>query len=114
MTESVAPVRLDPDDRRRPDRGIQIRDVAEHLRDVRCAGPADGRDRTVTGISDDSRTVQPGDLYVALPGDRFHGLDFDADAAARGAVSARPAHSAGPLTPEPGRVGPTHYPIARS
>ena len=32
----------------------------------------------------------------------------------RGAVSARPAHPAGPLTPEQGRVGPTHYPIARA
>ena len=94
-----APVRLDPDDRRRPDRGIQIRDVAEHLRVVLSAGPADGRDRTVTGISDDSRTVQPGDLYVALPGHRFHGLDFDADAAARGAVAV--------LSDRPSRLLPT-------
>ncbi len=30
----------------------------------------------VTGISLNSRTVQPGDLYVALPGAARHGADF--------------------------------------
>ena len=42
----------------------------------------------VTGASDDSRTVRPGDLYVALPGRRAHGLDFELEAKARGAVAA--------------------------
>jgi len=35
----------------------------------------------------DSRQVQPGDLYAALPGERAHGADFSRDAVARGAVA---------------------------
>lgn len=41
----------------------------------------------VTGASDDSRTVMPGDLYVALPGTHVHGLDFEIEAFERGAVA---------------------------
>ncbi|MEV5507066.1 UDP-N-acetylmuramoyl-L-alanyl-D-glutamate--2,6-diaminopimelate ligase [Streptomyces orinoci] len=41
----------------------------------------------VTGITHDSRAVRPGDLYAALPGARFHGADFAAQAAAQGAVA---------------------------
>ncbi|SFC73424.1 UDP-N-acetylmuramoyl-L-alanyl-D-glutamate--2,6-diaminopimelate ligase [Streptomyces aidingensis] len=42
---------------------------------------------SVTGITHDSRAVHPGDLYAALPGARFHGADFAAQAAARGAAA---------------------------
>jgi UDP-N-acetylmuramoyl-L-alanyl-D-glutamate--2,6-diaminopimelate ligase len=41
----------------------------------------------VSGIGLDSRTAQPGSLYVALPGTHTHGADFAADAVARGAVA---------------------------
>ncbi|MDN5668448.1 MAG: Mur ligase domain-containing protein, partial [Renibacterium salmoninarum] len=41
----------------------------------------------VTGISLDSRTVQPGDLYLALPGERVHGASFAAAAIAAGAAA---------------------------
>ncbi|MGW3242495.1 UDP-N-acetylmuramoyl-L-alanyl-D-glutamate--2,6-diaminopimelate ligase [Streptomyces sp. NPDC001070] len=41
----------------------------------------------VTGITHDSRAVRPGDLYAALPGARFHGADFAAQAAELGAVA---------------------------
>ncbi|MDP9398110.1 MAG: UDP-N-acetylmuramoyl-L-alanyl-D-glutamate--2,6-diaminopimelate ligase, partial [Actinomycetota bacterium] len=41
----------------------------------------------VTGITHDSRSVRPGDLYAALPGARVHGADFVAAAAAAGAVA---------------------------
>ena len=41
----------------------------------------------VTGITHDSRLVQPGDLYAALPGSRHHGARFSAQAAAAGAVA---------------------------
>ena len=50
------------------------------------AGPAD-LDPGVTGVTHDSRTVRPGDLYAALPGYRTHGAEFAADAAASGAVA---------------------------
>ena len=45
-------------------------------------------DIVVTGASDDSRTISPGDLYVALPGEHVHGLDFEEQALSRGAVAA--------------------------
>jgi UDP-N-acetylmuramoyl-L-alanyl-D-glutamate--2,6-diaminopimelate ligase len=41
----------------------------------------------VCGLTLDSRSVQPGDLYVALPGTRVHGASFCADAVATGAVA---------------------------
>ncbi|MEO5995013.1 MAG: UDP-N-acetylmuramoyl-L-alanyl-D-glutamate--2,6-diaminopimelate ligase [Arthrobacter sp.] len=41
----------------------------------------------VTGISLNSRTVQPGDLYVALPGASRHGADFVAQAVEAGAAA---------------------------
>jgi UDP-N-acetylmuramoyl-L-alanyl-D-glutamate--2,6-diaminopimelate ligase len=47
---------------------------------------ADGR--IVTGVTLDSRAVQPGDLYAALPGARAHGATFAPQAAAAGAVAA--------------------------
>lgn len=47
--------------------------------------PADGA--PATGITHDSRAVRPGDVYAALPGARFHGADFAAQAADLGAVA---------------------------
>lgn len=46
-------------------------------------------DATVTlhGITLDSRSVRPGDLYCALQGARAHGADFAEQAAANGAVA---------------------------
>ena len=39
------------------------------------------------GVADDSRSVQPGDLFLAYPGARADGRRFIADAIARGAVA---------------------------
>lgn len=41
----------------------------------------------ITGISIDSRTILPGDLYVALPGAGRHGIDFVQQAVAAGAAA---------------------------
>ncbi|WP_339392881.1 UDP-N-acetylmuramoyl-L-alanyl-D-glutamate--2,6-diaminopimelate ligase [Brevibacterium metallidurans] len=41
-------------------------------------------DRVVTGVSHDSRTVTPGQLYAALPGANVHGARFAAELIARG------------------------------
>jgi UDP-N-acetylmuramoyl-tripeptide--D-alanyl-D-alanine ligase len=43
---------------------------------------------TYQGVSTDSRSVVPGELYVALIGDRFDGHDFLADALSKGAAGA--------------------------
>ncbi|GAA1842226.1 UDP-N-acetylmuramoyl-L-alanyl-D-glutamate--2,6-diaminopimelate ligase [Brevibacterium marinum] len=41
-------------------------------------------DREVSGVSHDSRTVTPGQLYAALPGSNVHGAQFAADLIGRG------------------------------
>src|SRR5579885_2019350 len=46
------------------------------------------RDWTASGVSIDSRTVAPGDLFVALAGPRFDGHDYAAQALAKGAAAA--------------------------
>ena len=46
-------------------------------------GTASGPDATVTGVAIDSRAVAPGDLFVALPGERTHGAKFAATACGR-------------------------------
>lgn len=57
------------------------------------------------GVSTDSRTVEAGDLYVALVGDRFDGHDFVVDALARGAEGAVVSR------PVPGGSAKTIYPV---
>ncbi len=52
-----------------------------------ASGERSGLDPQVTGITLDSRLVVPGDLYVALPGQRHHGAAFTAAAAHAGAVA---------------------------
>jgi UDP-N-acetylmuramoyl-L-alanyl-D-glutamate--2,6-diaminopimelate ligase len=46
-----------------------------------------GGPQLVTGVTHDSRRVQPGDLYAALPGSQHHGAQFCQDAASAGAVA---------------------------
>jgi UDP-N-acetylmuramoyl-L-alanyl-D-glutamate--2,6-diaminopimelate ligase len=50
------------------------------------AGQPSG-DPLVSGVTHDSRRVQPGDLYAALPGSNHHGARFCRQAAAAGAVA---------------------------
>lgn len=48
---------------------------------------ASSSDVELTGVTHDSRRVQPGDLYAALPGSRHHGAGFCREAAAAGAAA---------------------------
>jgi UDP-N-acetylmuramoyl-tripeptide--D-alanyl-D-alanine ligase len=50
-------------------------------------GRTSGVDALFTGVSTDSRALKPGDLFVALRGERFDGHDFLAAAAAGGAAA---------------------------
>lgn len=61
---------------------ISLKDIASQLPGVRLSG-----DDTVqvTGVSLDSRSVLPGDLYAALPGAHVHGAQFIRAAQERGA-----------------------------
>ncbi|QYF74716.1 Mur ligase family protein [Cryobacterium sp. PAMC25264] len=47
----------------------------------------DAGTRELTGVSLSSRTVQPGDLYVGMPGRLIHGASFAASAREAGAVA---------------------------
>ena len=51
-------------------------------------GQRHGADRPYRGVSIDTRTLQPGQLYIALPGPNYDGHDYLAQAAAAGAVGA--------------------------
>jgi UDP-N-acetylmuramoyl-tripeptide--D-alanyl-D-alanine ligase len=47
-----------------------------------------GGDAEITGVAIDTRKLQPGDLFVAIKGERADGHDYLDEAAARGAVAA--------------------------
>jgi UDP-N-acetylmuramoyl-tripeptide--D-alanyl-D-alanine ligase len=51
-------------------------------------GRLQGVDAEVAGFSIDTRTLKPGELFVALPGEHHDSHDFVAEAAKRGAVGA--------------------------
>jgi UDP-N-acetylmuramoyl-L-alanyl-D-glutamate--2,6-diaminopimelate ligase len=61
---------------------VSLGTVAEWL-----GGTARGDDVEVTGLTLNSRFVEPGDLYAALPGSRVHGADFAGAALNSGAVA---------------------------
>ena len=55
------------------------------------------RDTAITRVHSDTRTLQPGDLFVALRGERFDGHDHLAQAQAAGAAAALASHGLGVL-----------------
>jgi len=54
----------------------------------RWIGPAAERNRPVTNVCTDSRTLAPGDLFFALNGERFDGHNFVLQALTQGAAAA--------------------------
>ncbi|MFF2244131.1 UDP-N-acetylmuramoyl-L-alanyl-D-glutamate--2,6-diaminopimelate ligase [Arthrobacter sp. NPDC058130] len=54
---------------------------------IGVAVPGASSSVTVTGISLNSRSIRPGDLYVALPGATRHGADYASQAIEAGAVA---------------------------
>ncbi|MET8676533.1 UDP-N-acetylmuramoyl-L-alanyl-D-glutamate--2,6-diaminopimelate ligase [Streptomyces sp. NPDC004647] len=70
----------------RPDqvRPTPLAALADHLG---IKVPDTAGEAAATGITHDSRAVRPGDVYAALPGARFHGADFAAQAADLGAAA---------------------------
>ena len=64
---------------------LSLREVAEWLTGARLVG--DGATRCAR-VHTDTRSLQPGDLFVALKGERFDAASFLPEAAAKGAVAA--------------------------
>ena len=52
------------------------------------SGQVRGRNAWFTGVTTDSRALRPGDLFVAIKGERFDGHDYVGQAFHRGAVAA--------------------------
>jgi UDP-N-acetylmuramoyl-tripeptide--D-alanyl-D-alanine ligase len=53
-----------------------------------CGGRYSGVDHACSGVNTDTRTLRPGEVYLALRGPRFDGNEFLGAAAAAGAVAA--------------------------
>jgi UDP-N-acetylmuramoyl-L-alanyl-D-glutamate--2,6-diaminopimelate ligase len=75
MTEPLRPSQVRP---------RSIAGLLERLPTARLHGDPDA---LVTGITHDSREVRPGDVYLARPGERTHGIDHLDQALAAGAVA---------------------------
>lgn len=67
--------------------------------------PESARSMRLADITMDSRRVTPGALFIAVAGDRYHGLDFLRQAVTQGAVVVA-------WEPTPGRTGPVIAPPA--
>ena len=66
---------------------LNAKQIAAYTGGTFAVEPLDPR-ALLTGITWDSRDVRPGDLYVALPGERADGHDFVAAALSAGALGA--------------------------
>jgi UDP-N-acetylmuramoyl-L-alanyl-D-glutamate--2,6-diaminopimelate ligase len=71
----------------RPHRPLSALSTLLGVRLVSPGNPVPNELGSMSGITLDSRSAEPGDLYVALPGARVHGAAFCADAVASGAVA---------------------------
>ncbi len=70
---------------------MRLSGLADALRDLCTLAFPEGKEGgnpVLTGVCSDSRRVEPGDLFLALPGFRENGLRFVREAAARGARAA--------------------------
>jgi UDP-N-acetylmuramoyl-tripeptide--D-alanyl-D-alanine ligase len=71
------------------------------------SGPMEGFDTSITGVSTDTRTIQPGDCFFALAGGNFDGHNFVREALAKGAACAvvqRPVEGVGPILQVPDTI----------
>ncbi|MEM9800300.1 MAG: UDP-N-acetylmuramoyl-tripeptide--D-alanyl-D-alanine ligase [Planctomycetota bacterium] len=62
-------------------------EILDHVPVQWSAGRIRPRDVRVTAVSTDSRSIEPGALFVGIAGPRFDGAAFAADAVAAGAVA---------------------------
>lgn len=74
--------------------------LAEVAAAIGAPPPApDSGDTLLTGISTDTRTIQPGSLFVALKGEKFDGHDYIVQAIGAGAVAVVADHNAPAFVP---------------
>lgn len=68
--------------------------------------------RAIRGFSIDSRTLQPGELFFAIRGERFDGAQFVAAALGAGALGAVVGEGAAPLAADAGGAAPALIGVA--
>jgi UDP-N-acetylmuramoyl-tripeptide--D-alanyl-D-alanine ligase len=62
---------------------MSLKEASEHLK---CTQPTE--DLIFQGVSTDTRTLQPGNLFVAICGEQYNGHDFITEALKKGAIAA--------------------------
>lgn len=66
---------------------MTVAEVSTYLNSAVLGGTRADHGALARDIRDDSRTVRPGDIYVAMRGNNWHGLEFEVQAARAGAVA---------------------------
>ncbi len=75
--------------------------------------PFAGTDAAVLRVSTDSRAIRPGDLFVALRGEKFDGATFAAQALQQGAIGVVLDHAQAPGVAQAIRVDDTRLALGR-
>ena len=75
--------------------------LKNQLKDFQNPNSSHATEITFTGISIDSRTVEPGNLFIAIKGENFDGHHFVNDAISRGALAVIAHHHVVPLPTVP-------------
>lgn len=65
---------------------VTVADVSAYLNSPVLGGTARDHLAVAHDVRDDSRTLRPGDVYVAMRGNNWHGMEFESEAARAGAV----------------------------
>ena len=65
----------------------QVQDLSDLLQDIQVTNQITDRKTTITGISIDSRTVEPGNIFLAVPGTKVDGHQYIHPAVNNGAVT---------------------------
>lgn len=89
----------------------RLRELAERLTGL--VGPPEGPDAYVAGVAADTRTLRPGEIFVAVRGNTQDGHAFIADAVSRGAAALVVEDAPEPPVPVPVlRVRDSHVALA--
>lgn len=91
---------------------LTLETLLHSLSPIAMGGGGDPSQIKIQGVTADSRTVRPGDLFVAVAGGRVDAHRFIVDALARGAVASVGTSSADDLSAR-GIVLPPHSPYIR-
>jgi len=89
ITEGIGEVSSDTTDKKKT-RETGLADLIEGIGVLRVSGPAHVR---ILSVACDSRKVERGALFFALPGEKADGIRFVPDAIARGALAIATSHS---------------------